>query len=381
MTQAKSHIFLISGEASGDKLGADLMSSLKSQRDGLEFSGVGGELMAEQGLKSLFPMSDLSVMGIAEVVPRLKTILSRIKQTIKAIDTLKPDVVISIDAPDFSFRVMKAVFKMRKNQKNPILIHYVAPSVWAWRPARARKISKFLDHLLCLLPIEPPYFEKYGLDATFIGHPIVHKNNLVEGFREKYSIAQSDKLLCVLPGSRYGEIKKLSPVFAAVIRKLLLKNPDFKIVIPTFPHFVEELKKYFSGLPVFYLTDEGDKKAVFYNADAAIAASGTVGMELAKAGCPHIIAYKINPLTSMLVKKMVKVSYAHLVNILLNKEAVPEFLQEKCTVEFIEPEVSRLLEDQTSSQQADFMKVMDMLGAKEKKTPGDKAAEVVLSYL
>ncbi|MDA0998848.1 MAG: lipid-A-disaccharide synthase, partial [Proteobacteria bacterium] len=212
-------VYLIAGEPSGDALGAKLMTALRAETGGgVEFAGVGGAMMTAEGLTTLFPMSDLTVMGIAEVLPNILTILSRIRQTAADVAARRADVVVTIDAPDFCFRVAK-----RLKGKGIPLVHYVAPSVWAWRPGRARKIAALVDHVLCLLPFEPPYFQRVGLTATFVGHSILESgagSGDGTGFRSRHGIPPSAPLLAVLPGSRGSEITRLLTAFGEIVAVL-----------------------------------------------------------------------------------------------------------------------------------------------------------------
>ncbi|MCK4945246.1 MAG: lipid-A-disaccharide synthase, partial [Alphaproteobacteria bacterium] len=226
-------IFLIAGEASGDFLGAGLMRSLKEEHPDTEFFGVGGNLMTEAGLTSSFPMKEISIMGIAEVLPKLIHILARIRQMSSEILKTKPDVVVTIDSPDFCFRVVK---KVKSKTKSIPCVHYVAPSVWAWRPRRAKKVSQFLDHILTLLPFEPPYFEKHGLESTFVGHPVVERlsrRGNGEIFLQKHGIRGTQPILCLLPGSRMSEISRLLKKFCETATIVLQRRPDTVIVVPT----------------------------------------------------------------------------------------------------------------------------------------------------
>jgi lipid-A-disaccharide synthase len=329
----KYTVFLSAGEPSGDFLGSQLMKALKDQLgDNVTFVGLGGSLMTAEGLSSLFPIEELSIMGLAEIIPHIRRIRKRIKETIEAIETIRPDIVVTIDSPGFNFRVGKA---LKRRIKSIPLVHYVAPSVWAWRPKRAHAVARFLDHLLVLFPFEPPYFLKEGLPTTFVGHPVVElglKNLRDPGFRTRHNIAASAPVLALLPGSRRREISKLLPVFQETVARLQQKYPDLHVVIPTLPHLVDQIKKQFA-LPATIITTSLEKFAAYQESQAALAASGTVSLELAAAGVPMVIAYKINSLTHFIVQRLIKVKYACLVNILMNKEVVPERLQSNCTPE------------------------------------------------
>lgn len=342
-------IYIIAGEASGDRLGAQAMAELKSRYPGVEFSGIGGSLMRAQGLESLFPMEELSVMGLAEIAPNLIHILKRIKQTIKNIEEINPDVLLTIDSPDFCFRVAKGVDKNGKTQLKKV--HYVAPSVWAWRSGRAKKVAAFLDGILCLLPFEPPYFEKEGLKAAFIGHPVMQSGILEASgqiFRDDIGISGSEKTLGVFLGSRRSEIKRLGPVIKKALAELHDESKGLHLIVPTLPHLeplvFATLKDYPGAL---HITAEPEMKwHAFKACDAAIAVSGTVGLELAIADVPHLIAFNMTPATWEIVKRVVKVRYAHLANILLDDDVVPEFIQPNCQPELIAAQAEQLLYDQ-----------------------------------
>jgi lipid-A-disaccharide synthase len=327
----KYTVFLSAGEPSGDFLGSQLMKALKKQLDGdVIFVGLGGALMAAEGLSSLFPIEELSIMGLAEIIPHIRRIRNRIKETVEAIETIHPDVVVTIDSPGFNFRVGK---RLKKRIKSIPLVHYVAPSVWAWRPKRAHAVAQFLDHLLVLFPFEPPFFLKEGLPTTFVGHPVVElglEKLHDPTFRTRHEIGAQVPILTLLPGSRRGEISRLLPVFQETVVSLQQKYPDIQVVIPTLAHLAGQIKKQFT-LPATIITTPSEKFAAYRESQAALAASGTVSLELAAAGVPMAIAYKINPITHFLVRCLVKVKYACLVNLLMNEEIVPERLQEDCT--------------------------------------------------
>lgn len=379
-------IFLIAGEPSGDVLGARLMAALKQATGGqVRFAGVGGERMIAEGLDSLFPMEELTLFGLAELLPKLPNLIRRINQTAGAILAAKPDVVVTIDAPDFCFRVLK---KVRRVDRGIRLIHYVAPTVWAWRPGRAAKIAKFLDHLLVLLPFEPPYFEAVGLPATFVGHSIVEAG--VEtgdgaAFRARHGIPDDVPLLCVLPGSRRSEIKVLLPDFAATLALLKQKFPTLRAVVPTLGKVAAPVRSAAADWPVPTLVVEGDgeKYDAMAAAEAGLAASGTVALELALARLPSVIAYRIHPLTYRLYRGLIRVKYANLVNIMLDRMLVPERLQGDCTPPKLAEAVAQLLEEPTARRdQVDGVaQVARWLGQGGDKTPSQRAADAVLKVV
>lgn len=371
------HIYIMAGESSGDFLGAQLMQALKAQAPDTIFSGVGGPLMEQQGLNSLFPMADLSVMGVMEVLPRLGLLIKRIKQTSDDIIKLQPEAVISIDAPDFCFRVIKKVKK--QNKVNPKFVHYVAPTVWAWRPKRAAKVARFLDAIICLFDFEPAYFKKEGLKAIAVGHPMM-ESGIKEAEPAKIGDDETDKL-GVFFGSRQGEIKRISPIILESVEKIIKNNPDIELIVPTLPHLKEQIAELLKNIdvPIHIETNKDNKWQVFKACDAAIAVSGTVGLELAAANVPHVIAYRMNGLTCQILKHLIKTPYAHLANIIMQHEVVPEFIQDDCKPEDISAEILTLLE--TPSFQRDqtdqFIKVRESIGSIE--NPSKTAADFILN--
>lgn len=375
------HIFLIAGEPSGDNLGGKLMAALKAESPTpITFSGVGGEQMQKQGLQSLFPMSELSIMGFAEIIPHIPHLLKRITQTSDVIKQLKPDVVITIDAPEFCFRVVK------KLQGSGIkCVHYVAPSVWAYRPKRAAKIAKLYDHLLALLPFEPPYFEKEHLACSFIGHSII-ENNVVQGngerFRLQHNIANDTPLLCVMPGSRQSEITRLWPIFSETIIRLSQKVPALAVVIPTIPTLAKTLTSLAKNLPISIIitTTPEEKQDAFAASTLALAKSGTNTLELGMANVPMVVAYKVKPFSAWLAKRLLKIKFVSLVNLILAREIIPEFLQERCTPALLEEALLMLLKSDVlrQKQQEGIHKALLQLGLGQTPLPSVKAARVVL---
>jgi lipid-A-disaccharide synthase len=378
-------IFIIAGEASGDLLGGDLMASLKSLQE-VRFAGIGGQRMQEQGLQSLFPMEELSIMGVWGIIKKLPHLLGRISYTVEKIQKLKPDVVITIDAPEFSFRVMKRLHNL---PDRPKLIHYVAPTVWAWRPGRAKKIASFLDQLLCLYPFEPPMFEKHGLKSIFVGHPIGKNDNILE-------FERNPNLLCVLPGSRKSEVQRLLPIFGETVALLKRDKPDIEVVIPTLPSLMEMIKGGTSGWEVktTIIMDADEQKKAFAQSYVALAKSGTVALQLTAARLPFVIAYKVNRINEWMGRLLINTPWACMVNIImafhkygkdfvLNKEStklepkpwIPEFIQENCTSGKLAPAIKTLflsLEERDRQLKA-MDEVMTLL-----KAPPDAAAKAVL---
>jgi lipid-A-disaccharide synthase len=376
-------VFMIAGEPSGDVLGARLMAALKQQTQGhVRFAGIGGERMIAEGLTTLFPLDELALFGLAELLPRLPNLIRRLSQTTREIQKLRPDVVVTIDAPDFCFRIAKRL----KGQGIPF-VHYVAPTVWAWRPKRARKVAGFLDHLLALLPFEPPYFEKEGLACTFVGHPIV-ESGAAEGdgsrFRQSHGITSDSRLLTVLPGSRRSEITRLLPVFKTTLDQLAGQYPGLIAVVPTVPQVRGLVAEHIAewSVPTILVEGDRDKYDALAASEVALAASGTVALELALARLPAVIAYRLHPLTIALYRRLIRVKYVNLVNIMLDRMLVPELLQDDCTPEKLSDAVSRLLNDpQARREQQDGVAEVGRWLGLGGRSPSARAAEVVLEVV
>ena len=376
-------VFLVAGEPSGDALGARLMDGLRSETgDAVRFAGVGGAAMRQRGLTSLFPMSDLSIMGLVEVLPRLPRLVRRLAQTVEAVTAIRPDVVVTIDSPGFTFRLARRL----RGLGIPV-VHYVAPSVWAWRPGRAAKMVGLFDHLMALLPFEVSYFEAVGLPCTFVGHSVLESGaDQADGhtFRQRHDIPDAAPLLVCLPGSRHSETNRLLPVFGETVRRLAAGSPNLRIVVPTVETVagaVTAAVAEWPGRPVVVL-DESGRYAAFAAADVALAASGTVALELALARTPTVIAYRVHPLTAWLVRRLIKVRYANLINILLQREVVPERLQEACRADVLSVDVKRLLDDpRARSQQAEGVAEALRLLGRGGQSPSRRAARTVLEVI
>ena len=329
-------IYVIAGEVSGDIIGAKLIREIKrSQKHKFSFAGVGGEQMTNEGVQSLFPISEMAVMGIFELVPHVPNLIRRIHETVQDIIIKKPVAVISIDSKAFTMRVAKLIQKKQKESDKGIkLIHMVAPTVWAWRPGRAKNISKFLDHLLTLFPFEPPFFTRYGLPTTFIGHPLAEQPvGCSSVYRNIHDVDEATKIISLLPGSRPGEIKRLLPTFKKTLDLLIKKYPNIHIAMPTVVSVKGMLRRETLGwkTPVSIITDPEMKLNAFAASSAALAASGTVTLELALAKVPSVIAYKVNPLSAIIGYFLVNHDAVVLPNKLMGKEIFPLYLQWKCT--------------------------------------------------
>ena len=321
-------IFIIAGEASGDWLGAKLIQQLRKIDSKVKLQIVGGKKMEAQGLESLFSSNELAIMGFAEVLPHIPRLRRRISETVEAIRKFKPDVLVTIDSPGFNFRVAAQLQDMRPTTK---FIHYVAPTVWAYKPERAVKTAALYDKLLCILPFELPYFEEVDLDAKFVGHPIIEDGldkGKAEAFKKRHNL---DDFICMMPGSRKGELKRMLPVFEKITEKM---NMKFVIIAADYARFtLESTTKNWANPPL--IIDNAEKIDCFAASRAGIIKSGTAGLEYAFAGKPFVIAYKVNPLSAYMLRRMIRINYANLVNIMLNAEVIPELLQEDCEADYI----------------------------------------------
>lgn len=377
-------VYLIAGEPSGDLLGSRLMRAMLDKCPNIHFYGIGGESMSREGLRSLFDISDLAVMGLAEVIPSIPLIYKRMRQTIADIVEKKPDVLITIDSWSFCASIHKMLRK--KNLKIP-QVHYVAPQVWAWKKKRARTMHKYIDHLLTLFPYEPKYFTPYNLETTFVGHPVIESSVVCgnpEEFRRRYNIDDQAKIMAILPGSRKTEVVRLLPVFLETAKRFKEKHPEFCFVIPTV-HTVEDMVRKMvaeSGLPIFVVNTEEGRYDAFKASEMAIAASGTVALELAMVNVPHIIAYKVAPLTAWFAKHFLKIQFVNLTNILLGREVVPELLQDDCNVENILYYMEEFLKKGAfyERETEGFDKVKEVLGLGEQ-TPSSNACDVILKIV
>lgn len=380
MSERKIKVFLAAGEPSGDLLAARLMRALKKQTKGaVSFSGVGGEAMRAEGMASLFPISDLSVMGFWEVLPSIPRILRRIRETVAAVEREKPDIVITVDSWSFSKQVH---LRLQKKGIRIPHIHYVAPQVWAWKEKRARQIKKWVDHLLLLLPFEEKYFAPYGMAMTYVGHPVIEggaDQGDAKRFLKAHKLSEKDVILTVLPGSRKTEIKYLLPVFRETVAQLVKKYPKLRVVIPTVETVKRKVEQETTSWPVkpVIVTGEKERYDAFAASRAALSASGTVSLELSMAGVPHLIAYKVSPVSAWLVRRLIKIKYVNLVNILADEKIIPELLQEDCNSTQIMLELEKLMADEGRVQQKRAAAVLRQLGAGKKETPSEKAGEVV----
>ena len=374
-------VFVVAGEASGDKLGAALMAGLRTHISDVQFEGIGGDRMIAQGLQSLFPMDEISIMGITEILSQYWHLKARIRETADAVLAAKPDVLITIDLPEFGLRVAKLV----KERSEIRTVHYVAPTVWAWRPGRAKKMARHIDQVLALLPFEPPYMEAAGMRCDFVGHPVVTdpvaSQDDMAKFRKTYRINGAPFAL-ILPGSRRSEVSRLLPIFKDVVAELELKRPDLKFVLPAAPNvaaLVHDAIATWSVKPIVINPAEDGaetKHAAFGAADVAIAASGTVSLELAASGTPMVIAYDMNWLSRQIIGRMLLIDTVTLVNLVADTRVVPECIGDDCQPKPIAEAVLGTLAA-PDKQIAAMALTMERLG-QGGLAPGERAALAVL---
>ena len=386
----KMRVYLIAGEPSGDKLGAELMAGLsRCTTYKLEFCGVGGPLMEEQGLTSLFPISDIAVMGIGEILAKYIFLKKRIKNTVDDIQRLRPDVLITIDAPEFSLRVARMVRK--KLFVNTI--HYVAPTVWAWRPKRAERMSSYVDHILALFPFEPAYMKRAGISCDFVGHPVAEEKlpdqRLVRKFRKEHKISEDDKLIAFLPGSRKSEVDRLMPIFKKVSSNLFSQRLNVRIVIVVAPAvkkiLLESLRDWGSNVIVVTNNDLSNnefqelKRIAFASCDLALAASGTVSLELASTETPMVIAYDMGFLSRIVFRLLIRVNSVNLVNLISNQRTIPEFIGNNCKPDKILHALLNELDNPTV-QKSVMRKSLELLKVRGTRS-GTVAANSVINFL
>ncbi len=375
-------LFLIAGEASGDVLGARLMNALNQRCEGLSFSGVGGPRMAEAGLASLFPMQELAVMGLAEIVPRLLPLQRRLRQTIAAIEAERPDIVVTIDAPGFCLRVLKAIAGTGIAR-----VHYVAPQVWAWRQSRVRHYPGLWDELLCLLPFEPAFFAPHGLNPLFTGHPVLESGadaGNAARFHAAHGILPSATCVVLMPGSRVTETRRLMPVFGRTMTRLQREFPNLVPVLAAAPGVAEAVEEEASAWTVepVIVRDVAGRYDAFAAARAALTKSGTSTLELAMAGVPMAVTYRVNPLSAAIGRRLIKVPHVAMINLLAGQALVPELLQQDCTDQKLAETLRLLLNDAqaAAAQRGGFAAALATLQPAAG-TASDAAAAAILARL
>lgn len=377
-------IFLIATEESGDRLGANLMKVLRQRLGGaVQFEGVGGRAMAIEGLTSRFPIEELSIIGLAAVVRQLPAIMRRIRETADAVIAVQPDILIIIDSPDFTHRVAKRV---RAKAPHIPVVDYVSPTVWAWRPGRARAMKPYIDHVLALLPFEPASYEKlHGPPCSYVGHPLTEQiGQLRPNAEEQRRRDENPPVLLILPGSRRSEIKHHMTAFGMTLTRLQAEGVAFEAVLPTMPHLEEAITaalKYWKIQPRVVI-GEDEKRAAFRIAHAALAKSGTVTLELALAGVPMVAAYRTGAMEAFILRRAIRVNSVILANLVVGENVVPEFLQENCRSERLLPALRDVLSDSPMRRkQLEAFARIDSIMSTGNQLPSVRAAEIVLATL
>lgn len=376
-------IWILAGEASGDVLGARLMQALRARNPAIRFAGVGGVRMEEQGLRSLFPMRDLAVMGLVEVLPRLRALSARLNEAVQDIEARRPDLVVTIDSPGFALRVLRRIRGLGIPR-----VHYVAPQVWAWRQKRVKEFPGLWEELLCLLPFEEEFFSKHGLLTKFVGHPVLQsgaETGDAARFYRKNGVKEGAHVLILMPGSRRSEAPRLLPVFGKMLALLRQEMPDVVPVIPVSPVVAATVARETARWPVrpVIVTDVQDKHDAFAAAGAALTKSGTSTLELALAGVPMAVTYRVNPLTAFMARRLIRVPYVAMVNLLAGRAVVPELLQEQCRPSVLARAVRALFEDpeMAHAQKEAFKTVLQGLQGPGGALPAEAAADAVLQLL
>jgi lipid-A-disaccharide synthase len=375
-------IFILAGEDSGDALGGRLMQALQARRDDLTFFGVGGPRMEAAGLRSQFPIRELSVMGLAEVLPRLIPLRRRLHETIAAILADRPDVVVTIDSPGFALRVLKGIAPLGVPR-----IHYVAPQVWAWRQDRVKAFPGLWDELLCLLPFEPDFFAPYDLHPRFVGHPVLESGadrGVAARFFSAHRILPNAAVVVIMPGSRVTETSRLMPIFRETMARLALDIPHLVPVLAAAPGVADAAAAMTADWPTEPIVARGEAERydAFAAARAALTKSGTSTLELAMAGVPMAVTYRVNPISGGIARRVIKVKHVALINLLAGRELVPELLQQDCQPEKLAAVLKTLLTDdaQARAQREGFKPALETLNIPGT-SPSEAAAEAILNHL
>jgi lipid-A-disaccharide synthase len=373
-------IYLIAGEQSGDVLGGRLMRAIAARRPDIRFAGIGGDAMAAEGLQSLFPMRELALMGLLEVLPQIRRLSRRLRETAADIAATRPDAVVTIDSPGFTHRILRAIAPLGIPRA-----HYVAPQVWAWRESRVKHYPGLWDRLLCLLPFEPAYFARHDLPAVFVGHPVLESGadtGDAHRFRARHGLAADARILTLMPGSRRNEVSRLLPILGETLRRL---PAGLVPVVPVAATVAEAVRAGTAAWPVapILVTGTQEKHDAFAASAAALTKSGTSTLELALAGVPMLVTYRLNPLTAAIAKRLVTVKYASVLNLIADREVVPELIHTGCTPERLAEVLNGLLTDpaRAAAQRAAVAGPLAALRPPGGLRPSEAAAEAVLELL
>ncbi|MCK9919436.1 lipid-A-disaccharide synthase [Microbacteriaceae bacterium K1510] len=378
------HIYLVAGEESGDRLGAALIAALKRATSGkVRFSGIGGAQMAAEGVPSLFPLGELAIIGFAAIVGSLPKILARIREAADAVIAAKPDLVVIIDSPEFTHRVAKRV---RAKAPHIPIVDYVCPSVWAWRPGRARAMRGYVDRVLALLPFEPAAMQRLGGPKTvFVGHPLSERvSRLRPNAEEAVRRGSEPPLVLVLPGSRSGEVKRMAPVFGQALGRVAARHGPLDVVVPAVPRLADMVRAAVAAWPVpaRVVTDPAEKDTAFRAARAALTKSGTSTLELAVAGIPMVAAYQVPLVEEVVARLLIKVESAILTNLVVGENVVPELLQRACTPDSLAGALLPLLADTPERRrQVEAFARLDAIMEIGRAVPSERAAAEVLACM
>jgi lipid-A-disaccharide synthase len=369
------NVFIIAGEKSGDDIAAKLMTAL-IKKNNVHFQGIGGEAMKAQGLNSLFSIDEISVMGFSEVIPKLFSLISLINYTINKIIETKPDIIITVDSPGFNYRV---VSKLRAKGYKGTIIHYIAPSVWAYKEKRAQDFARIFDHMICILPFEPPFFKKAKMKVSYVGNPVIEHKQILKKRKE----GKLKKIL-LCPGSRNQEIKTLLPIFANAIEQIAQTN-NIRVMILANSDKICFINQLLANAKFDYKIISSNKEDKLQNiskCDLAITKSGTITTEIALAKVPMILAHKVNYFSYLIIKAMIKIPYICLINIIANKSIIPELIQQHCNAQRIAELVDEYLENPKlrNDQINQSSKIFKCLGLGLAQTPSEIAADIILSY-
>ena len=371
-------VFILTGEASGDKLASTVISELKKKNENIEYLSVGGSNLASLGINSIFDLKEITYMGFTSVLLNIFKIKSKINQTVNEIIKFNPDILFSVDSPDFTLRVAERVKIIKPNIKT---IHYVAPQVWIWREGRVKKFKKFVDHFLLLFNFEKKYFDKQGITNTFVGHPLLEKNNSKVDIS---NISKDKKIISIFPGSRFSEINVLLPILIDFIKLMNQKFNEYLFVF----HSTDENKNIINDRlkrsnidNIDVISNKNIKSQVLLNSIFAVSKSGTVSLEICNAKVPSIIIYKINFINYLIMKSLVKVNFANIINIINNKEIIPELLQDECNAKEIYKSVVYFLKNPNlaKKQVDECTKTLDQI--RSKSSSSEEAATILSKYL
>lgn len=383
MSARPLHVYLVAGEPSGDALGARLMAALRARTGGdVRFSGLGGPQMVEAGLASLFDYGELAVMGVFEILPRAFALLRRMRQVADDIAARRPDVIVTIDVPAFAFGVAK-----RLPDHSVPRVHYGAPTIWAWRPRRVHKYKRAFDHILAVFPFEPPHFHRHGLACTFIGHAVLDggaDKGDGSGFRVRHGIPPDAPAICVLPGSRRGEVDRLVRRFGGAVDLLARRRPGLVAIVPTVPNVAASVRAAVERwrTPAVIVATPAERHDAMAASDVALAASGTVGLELALAEVPAAIAYRVAPLTALALRLLLKVPCISSTNLIVGRKVLPEFLQDRVRPAPMAEALDAMFDDgpRRAEIAAAQRAAIDALG-RGGPSPSDRAAGVILDII